>query len=148
MSDIDSLHSIELAIFSDGRLELDVPLAQYDEFNASAKETEGSSLSALAESDPASAYTLIRKMLGSLAVNTNKIYINDVLIVSKSDDGEEATRNMAANVLVSRMPDASEGPFSFSLGVPMSDDDRLLFGEGAESRMSVLDIVVEPPSYI
>ena len=148
MSDINSLHSIDLAIFSDGKLELDIPLAQYDAFNASAEELEGSPLSALAERDPASAYSLIRKMVGSLAVNTNEIYINDVLIVSKSDDGEEATQNMAANVLISRMPDVHEGPISFSLGVPMSDDDRLLFGEGAEGRMSVLDIVVEPPSYI
>jgi len=139
-------HPVELSIYGDGRLELDISLTRYDHLNNSAIATEGKNLIELAEADPSLTYALLRRMVGSLAMNTTDLSINDRLIATKQDDGEEAITLMARNALIERMPASYEKPVQFSLGIYPSDDDKLLLGDSV-TRIPVLELTVEPPDY-
>jgi hypothetical protein len=147
MSNNAENEDVNLSIYGDGRLELEMSLNQYNEINLSALDLAGATLSSLAETDSSRAYSLIKRMVGSFAIHANSIAVNGVLVVNKEDDGEAATRSIARNALSSRMPESYERRIEFSLGVRMSDADAQMFGESQGKILSVLDFVIEPPNY-
>lgn len=149
MDEKASSEHVDLATYADGKIEVDISLAQYEILNNVALSSEGKSLSELSEEDPILAYNLIRRMVGSLAAGTNYVTINEKVIVEKDHDGQDATNNVGQFTLMNRMPASYERAIKFSLGIYPSKEDRILFGDLNDpgSRISVLDLDIEPPSY-
>lgn len=137
---------VEIAIYQDGRLELDMSLAQLHVLNSYALHNEGKSLSGLAEQDPTYAYNLIKRMVGSFATRVTDVSIDDQVIARREDDGSEATSSAARYVITDRMPESYEKEIQFSLGIYTTEDDKLFLGDTAE-RTPVLDFTVKPPNY-
>lgn len=142
---MSSNESVELAIFADGRLELDMSLDQYYALNQSTINIEGTTLSLLAESNPSQAYSLVRRMVGSIATNTTMVSLNEIPLADVSSDGKETTHATAFTTIMDRMPESYERRIEFSLGVRPSEADILLFGDSIGNRLSILDLVVERP---
>jgi hypothetical protein len=67
MSNNAENEDVNLSIYGDGRLELEMSLNQYNEINLSALDLAGATLSSLAETDSSRAYSLIKRMVGSFA---------------------------------------------------------------------------------
>jgi hypothetical protein len=138
--------NVELATYPNGRIELDMSLDQYHEWNQSSLNTRGRTLSDMAETDPRQTYELIRRMVGSLAVDANSLSINDKVLAVSDKDGQDATQSIARQTLINRLPQVLEHSIEFSLGIIQSDEDAQMFGSDGK-RLSLVDIVVEPPDY-
>jgi hypothetical protein len=137
---------VELTTYDNGRIELDISLDQYNVWNQSVMRLRGLSLSALAETDPGKTYALIRRMVGNLALHAEYLSIDGKLLADDKIDGREATYLMGKRILTDRMPEILDNAIEFSLGITQKEEDALMFGtEGI--RLSLIDIVVEPPDY-
>jgi hypothetical protein len=139
---------IELKTYPSGRIELDMSLDQFSEFNQSCVAIEGLSITALAETDTRRTYQLIRKMIGGASINStfNSVTINDIDVATNTSDGHETVASAARQVIQRIMPETIETTTEFSVGITPNLEDALLFGDYDE-RLSMIDIVVEPPDY-
>jgi hypothetical protein len=72
--------------------------------------------------------------------------IDGKLLADDKLDGREATYLTGKRILTDRMPEILDNAIEFSLGITQKEEDALMFGtEGI--RLSLIDIVVEPPDY-
>lgn len=139
---------IELATFMDGRVEVDVSENDFYTIQAVVRQHAEKPLLELADSEPFTAYQIVRKALTSIVRNSQftQIGINGNVIADTAANTLPHDMGRMVMTLAERLPDGYGEPFDFSLGTYYSEADQALFGEDG-GRIELVAIRVEAPGY-